>query len=145
MTFSGKQTTHLMISLTTPSLLRKWREVIRSASLLQSDRPDTETLRNSFTGEIAAPEQRQDLLNVRQIGQKHFIRHVQINVMQVSSAKSSKTKKHNLHTFSKQKVTMRKLTDDKKNRFPLPEETTYGTMSTTNNNALYNRSVLGIT
>ena len=92
-------------------MLIKMREVIRSASLLQSDRPDTETLRNSFTGEIATPEQRQDLLNVRQIGQKHFIRHVQINVMQVSSAKSSKTKKHNLHTFAKQKVTMRKLTD----------------------------------
>ena len=89
----------------------KMREIITSSSLLPSDRPETETLRNSFTGEIATPEQRQDLLNARKIGQNDFIKHVQINVLQVSSAKRTKHKKHNLHTFAKQKVTKRKLTE----------------------------------
>ena len=53
--------------------VNKMREVIKSSLLLQKDTPDNKTLRNSFTGEIATPEQREDLLDFRNIGQKEFL------------------------------------------------------------------------
>ena len=88
----------------------KMIEVISSSSLLQTDTPDNKTLRNSFTGEVATPEKREDLLDFRKIGQREFIKFVQISILHLSSNKSTKRKKHKLHTFAKQKVTKQRLT-----------------------------------
>lgn len=43
------------------------REVIKSSLLLQKDTLDNKTLRNSFTRETATPEQREDLIDFRNI------------------------------------------------------------------------------
>ena len=110
--------------------VNKMIEVIKYAFLLQKDTPDNKTLRNSFTGEIATPEQREDLLDFRNIGQKEFIKFVMKSVMHLSSAKDTKRKKHKLHTFAKQKVTKQKLTNaerQKKNCISMSKEATFGT------------------
>ena len=89
----------------------KMREVIKSSLLFQKDTPDNKTLRNSFTGETATPEQREDLLDFHNIGQHEFLKFVMTCTLHLSSAKNTKRKKCKLHTFAKQKVTKQQLTN----------------------------------
>ena len=79
------------------------REVIKSSLILQKDTPHNKTLRNSFTGETSTPEQREDLLNFRNIGQQEFLKFVMTCILHLSSAKNTKRKKRQLHTFAKQR------------------------------------------
>ena len=85
--------------------------MIKSSLLLQKDIPDNKTLWNKFTGETATPEQREDLLDFRNIGQHEFLKFVMTCILHLSSAKNTKRKKRKLHTFAKQKVTKQQLTN----------------------------------
>ena len=69
----------------------KMREVIKSSLLFQKDTPDNKTLRNSFTGETATPEQREDLLDFHNI---EFLKFVMTCTLHLSSAKNTKRKKN---------------------------------------------------
>ena len=83
--------------------VNKMREVIKSSVILQKDTLHNKTLRNSFARETATPEQREDLLNFRNIGQQEFLKFVMTCILHLSSAKNTKRKKRQLHTFAKQR------------------------------------------
>ena len=83
--------------------------VITSTSLLPHPKPESTTLRNSFSGKVATPQQRKDLLEFRDIGQRDFKQYVLIHTLHKSSAKSTRATKHHLQTFAKPKLTKQRL------------------------------------
>ena len=77
---------------------------LESGQLLATNESDEELpLRNSFTGKTATPQQQQDLLGFRVLGQEDFNTFVEYTYLKVSSVKPS-TRRHNLKTFSTAKV-----------------------------------------
>lgn len=74
--------------------------VIESSLLLPHPKPECSTLRNSFSGKVATPEQRSDLIGFRGIGQRDFKQYIMTNTLHLSSAKSTHATKHNLHLRS---------------------------------------------
>ena len=83
------------------------KKCVDSGKLLPTDTLN-QFLRNPFTNTTASPQQQQDLLTFRSIGQDDFDTFVQHTYLRISSVKV-KTSTHSLKTFSTEKVGGKRL------------------------------------